>query len=62
MPQFGESSSVRAAAIESAINPSTSELEEPQSDDDVPYFSDVEALVILVLFFFKLISSIELPK
>ncbi|XP_009798454.1 uncharacterized protein [Nicotiana sylvestris] len=46
MPQFGESSSVRAAAAELAINPSTSELEEPQSDDDVPYFSDVEALIL----------------
>ncbi|KAK4368102.1 hypothetical protein RND71_011894 [Anisodus tanguticus] len=45
-PQFGESSSVRVAVTEPAINPSTSEVEDPQSDDDVPYFSDVEAMIL----------------
>ncbi|KAK4346899.1 hypothetical protein RND71_033238 [Anisodus tanguticus] len=45
-PQFGESSSVRIAVTEPAINPSTSEVEDPQSDDDVPYFSDVEAMIL----------------
>ncbi|CAN4083367.1 unnamed protein product [Withania somnifera] len=45
-PQFGESSSVRVAVTEPTINPSTSEVEDPQSDDDVPYFSDVEAMIL----------------
>ncbi|KAM3363061.1 putative protein isoform X1 [Capsicum galapagoense] len=46
-PQFGESSSVRVAVTEpKIINPSTSEVEDPQSDDDVPYFSDVEAMIL----------------
>ncbi|CAN4078803.1 unnamed protein product [Withania somnifera] len=45
-PQFGESSSVRVAVTEPTINPSTSEVEDPQSDDDVPYFSDIEAMIL----------------
>lgn len=45
-PQFGESSSVRVAVTQPTINPSTSEVEDPQSDDDVPYFSDVEAMIL----------------
>lgn len=45
-PKFGESSSVRVAVTEPIINPSTSEVEDPQSDDDVPYFSDVEAMIL----------------
>lgn len=61
-PQFGESSSVRVAVTEPTINPSTSEVEDPQSDDDVPCYSDVEAMVIDEVFLFKLISSVELPK
>lgn len=61
-PLFGESSSVRGAVPEPTINPSTSEVEDLQSDDDVPSFSDVETMVILEVFFFKLISSVELPK
>lgn len=61
-PEFGESSSVRVAVTEPKINPSTSEVEDPQSDDDVPCFSDVEAMVILDASFFKLILSAELPN
>lgn len=45
-PEFGESSSVRVAVTEPTINPSTSEVEDPQSDDDVPCFSDVEAMIL----------------
>lgn len=33
------------------MNPSVSEEEESQSDDDMPYFSDVEAMVDVELFF-----------
>ncbi|XP_059293108.1 uncharacterized protein LOC132046486 [Lycium ferocissimum] len=44
--QCGESTSVRVAITEPTINPSTSEVEDPQSDDDVPYFSDVEAMIL----------------
>ncbi|XP_055803973.1 uncharacterized protein LOC129873017 isoform X2 [Solanum dulcamara] len=45
-PQFGESSSVRVAVTEPTINSSTSEVEDPQSDDDVPCYSDVEAMIL----------------
>lgn len=45
-PLFGESSSVRGAVPEPTINPSTSEVEDLQSDDDVPSFSDVETMIL----------------
>ncbi|XP_052196719.1 uncharacterized protein LOC127804046 isoform X2 [Diospyros lotus] len=28
------------------VNPTTSDLEEPESNDDVPYFSDIEAMIL----------------
>lgn len=38
------------ALPESVVNPSTSDHEEPESDNDVPYFSDIEAMVNLQTF------------
>nr|GMC59862.1 uncharacterized protein LOC109167677 [Ipomoea batatas] len=45
MTRFAESGSAKAA-MESSANPSTSDQEEPPSDDDVPYFSDIEAMIL----------------
>lgn len=33
--------------MEPMVNPLMSDQEEPGSDDDVPYFSDIEAMVNL---------------
>ncbi|VFQ75481.1 unnamed protein product [Cuscuta campestris] len=45
MPRFAESGS-GIANVESSFNPSSSDQEEPTSDDDVPYFSDIEAMIL----------------
>ncbi|CAH9105747.1 unnamed protein product [Cuscuta europaea] len=46
MPQFSEQGCVDVAAVELSVHPSTSDQEEPTSDDDVPYFSDIEAMIL----------------
>lgn len=42
--------SVKIDISEPMVNPSTSDQGESQSDDDVPYFSDIEAMVIVQRF------------
>lgn len=58
MTRFAESGSAKAA-MESSANPSTSDQEEPPSDDDVPYFSDIEAMVILEILSVILCSGLR---
>lgn len=59
MQRFAESGSAKVAAVESSANPSTSDQEEPPSDDDVPYFSDIEAMVILEILSVILCSGLR---
>lgn len=53
-PQNTEAGSSKMGLAEMIMNPSVSEEEESQSDDDMPYFSDVEAMVDVELFFLNL--------
>lgn len=53
-PQNTEAGSSKMGLPEMIMNPSVSEEEESQSDDDMPYFSDVEAMVDVELFFLNL--------
>lgn len=57
-PRTIEAGSSKIAIAESIMNPSVSEEEESQSEDDVPYFSDVEAMVDFGI----LSSDVSLPS
>lgn len=57
-PRTIEAGSSKIAIAESIMNPSVSEEEESQSEDDVPYFSDVEAMVDVGI----LSSDVSLPS
>jgi len=46
IPLQAEAGSIEMALPESVVNPSTSDHEEPESDNDVPYFSDIEAMIL----------------
>ncbi|KAK3032306.1 hypothetical protein RJ639_036263 [Escallonia herrerae] len=45
-PLHAGAGSIRTAPPESVGNPSTSDLDESDSDSDVPYFSDIEAMIL----------------
>lgn len=45
-PLHAEAGSVEITLRESMVNPSTSDQEEPDSDNDVPCFSDIEAMIL----------------
>ncbi|KAE9446072.1 hypothetical protein C3L33_22056, partial [Rhododendron williamsianum] len=44
IPLHAEAGPIEITLPESVVNPSTSDHEEPESDNDVPYFSDIEAM------------------
>ena len=51
MSLHAEASFVELTLPESLVNFSPSDQEEPESDDDMAYFSDIEAMVNLQTFF-----------
>lgn len=53
IPLHAEAGPIEITLPESVVNPSTSDHEEPESDNDVPYFSDIEAMVNLQTFVFS---------
>ncbi|XAR59324.1 hypothetical protein NMG60_11015114 [Bertholletia excelsa] len=46
VPLHAEAGSVEVALTESAVVPSLSDQDEPESDNDIPHFSDVEAMIL----------------
>lgn len=52
VPLHAKAGPIDITLPESVVNPSTSNHEEPESDNDVPYFSDIEAMVNLQTFVF----------
>ncbi|KAA8547452.1 hypothetical protein F0562_003684 [Nyssa sinensis] len=46
LPSYAEAGSVKMSLPESVVNPSASDQEESESDNDVPYFSDIEAMIL----------------
>ncbi|KAI8541196.1 hypothetical protein RHMOL_Rhmol08G0043200 [Rhododendron molle] len=46
IPLHAEAGPVEITLPESVVNPLTSDHEEPESDNDVPYFSDIEAMIL----------------
>ncbi|KAG5534605.1 hypothetical protein RHGRI_022657 [Rhododendron griersonianum] len=46
IPLHAEAGPIEITLPESVVNPSTSDHEEPESDNDVPYFSDIEAMIL----------------
>uniref|UniRef100_A0A5B7AE40 FHA domain-containing protein n=1 Tax=Davidia involucrata TaxID=16924 RepID=A0A5B7AE40_DAVIN len=46
MTSHAEAGSVKMTLPEFVVNPSTSDQEESESENDVPYFSDIEAMIL----------------